>query len=159
MLLDEFATEVEPQAGSTDAVGLTISCPDKLAEQASLFGLRDADALISNTEQHFLRFALAAQDHLYRPSVWTVFDGVGEQIGEYLLDASFIHVHQQAGEGGGERDLVAVGTWLEPYDHTPAKGHQVDGLTAEHEPSGLETNHIEQILCKAIQAIRRQVDL
>src|SRR5258707_6644482 len=159
MLLNEFATEIEPQACTADPVGLTIGRPHKTAKKVSLLCLRDADALIADTDEGLLPLDLRAQGHLDRPSCWAIFDGVGEQIGEHLLDASPIQVHQQMGAGCRERKAMAVGALLELCDHAPAEGYQISRLKVQHQLSCLEANHIEQILREPIQAIGGQVDL
>src|SRR5258708_14405540 len=158
MLLNEFATEVEPQACTADPVGLTIGCPEKTAKMVGRLFLRDADALIGDTDEGLLPPDLRAQGHLDRPSCWAIFDGVGEQIREHLLDASPIQVRQQMGAGCRERKAMAVGALLELCDHAPAEGYQISWLRVQHQLSCLEANHIEQILREPIQAIGGQVD-
>src|SRR5258707_3120308 len=159
MLLNEFATEVEPQACTADPVGLTIGRPHKTAKKVGLLCLRDADTLIADTDEGLLPLDLRAQGHLDRPSCWAVFDGVGEQIREHLLDASPIQVRQQGRVGGRERKAMAVGALLDLCDHAPAEGYQISWLKVQHQLSCLQTNHIEQILREPIQAIGGQVDL
>src|SRR5438128_2322840 len=159
MLLNEFATEVETQACTADPIGLTIGRPDKTAKKVCLLFFRDADPLIPNTDECLLPLDLLEQGHLDRPSCWTVFDGVGEQIREHLLDASPIQVRQHMGEICGERQAMAVGALLELCDHAPTEGYQVSWLRMQHQPSCLDTNHIKQILRQPIQAIGCQVDL
>src|SRR5258708_16537274 len=128
MLLNEFATEVEPKACTADPVGLTIGRPHKTAKKVGLLCLWDADALIADTDEGLLPLDLRAQGHLDRPSCWAVFDGVGEQIREHLLDASPIHVRQQMGAGCRERKAMAVAALLDLCDHAPAEGYQISWL-------------------------------
>src|SRR6266446_4377460 len=54
MLRDEFATQIEAQAGPADPLGLAIGRPDKPTKQSGLLCLRDADALIPNTDERLL---------------------------------------------------------------------------------------------------------
>ena len=58
MLLDQFATEIEAQAGPADPVSLAIAGPDKTAKQIGLLFLRDADTLIPNTDEGLLPILL-----------------------------------------------------------------------------------------------------
>jgi len=159
MLLNEFATEVESQASTADPVGLAIGRPDKTAKKVGLLFFRDADALIPNTDECLLPLNVLEQVHLDRPSCWAVFDGVGEQIREHLLDASPIQVRQQMGEVCRERKAMVAGALLELCDHAPTEGYQISWLKAQLQPASLETSHIEQILREPIQAIGCQVDL
>lgn len=61
MLRDQFATEIEAQAGPADPVALPIGRPDKSAKQVGLLCLRDADALIPNTDESLLMLKLCSK--------------------------------------------------------------------------------------------------
>ena len=64
VLLDEFATEIQAQAGPADPVGLAIGRPDKPTKEVGLLCLRDADALIPNTDEGLLSPWQQLQRHL-----------------------------------------------------------------------------------------------
>lgn len=64
MLRDEFATKIEAQAGPADPLGLTIGRADKATKEVSLLCLRDADALIPNTDESLLPLWHQLQGHL-----------------------------------------------------------------------------------------------
>ena len=78
MLRDEFATKIEAQAGPADSLGLAIGRPDKPTKQLGLLCLRDADALIPNTDESLLLPWHHLQGHLDSSTVWAVLHGVGE---------------------------------------------------------------------------------
>src|SRR5258708_26027946 len=125
MLFNEFATEEDSQASTADPVGLTIGRPDKTSKKVGLLFFRDADPLIPNTDECLLPLNVLEQGHLDRPSCWAVFDGVGEQIREHLLDASPIQGRQQGREGCRECQAMVAGALLDLYDHALAQGFQI----------------------------------
>jgi hypothetical protein len=122
VLLNQFATKIEAQAGPADALGLTIGDSHKAAKKAGLLGLWNADALILHTEADHLSINFTAQNNLDRPSRRAVFDGIGQQVGEHLLDAPRVSLHYKAGEGCGRRgegELMARRGSLETCDDAP----------------------------------------
>jgi hypothetical protein len=101
--------------------------------------------VVADAEEGLLSSCSYLQIHLDRPAVGAVLDGIGEQIGQHLLDAPPIRLHREPGEQGGERELVAGA--LPPHlgEHVPGARHQVDGLLVQDQPPGLQAHHIEQV--------------
>lgn len=60
-----------------------------------------------------------------RPSLWTIFDGVGQQIGEHLLNAPGINACFEPGLSGGKAHLVLQSRFLKPLHHAPGQGNQI----------------------------------
>src|SRR5215470_6097009 len=108
MLRDQFATQIEAQAGAADPVVLPIGCPDKPTKEECLLCLRDADALIPYADERLLPPWHLLQGHLDRPTGWAVLYGVGEQIYQHLFDTLSIHLCLQVGQGRGEHQLMVV---------------------------------------------------
>src|SRR5947209_2175037 len=98
MPLDQFATEIEPQPRPGDLSGPRILRPHEASKDARLEALRNADAPITHREQRGVWLALLAQDHLDRPSSWTVLHRIAQQVGEHLLDTSPVDLSHQGGE-------------------------------------------------------------
>ncbi len=94
MLYDQFATQIQAKADPINALKRSIGCPHKLAKEAGLICLRDADALIPNADEHGSLLLLLAQDHLDLSALWAVLDGIGEQVRQHLLDAFPVHLCQ-----------------------------------------------------------------
>ena len=126
-------------------MGLAIGRPDKPTEEAGLLCLRDADALIPNTDERLLPLWHHLQCNLDRHAGWAVLDGVGEQIDQHLFDASPIHLCHEVRQRRGECELVAVATLPHLGEHAPNGMHEIDGLPVQQQPPCLQADHIEQV--------------
>src|SRR5436189_6193694 len=106
MLLDQFATEIEPQPSSPDPVRLRIARPRKAPEHLRLFVRRNADALIPDREERLVRLMLGANGHLNRSPLWTVLDGIADEVAEHLLHAPGVGVDHEMRKRCHEREGV-----------------------------------------------------
>ncbi len=87
MFRDQFSAQIKAQTGSTDPLGLPIGRANKPAKALCLPSLWNTNALIGNTDEGLLPIWGHKQGHVDRPTVRAVFDGIGKQIDQHLLDA------------------------------------------------------------------------
>jgi hypothetical protein len=162
VLDDQLATQIETHASSADALRLATGCPDKAAKEASLVGLRNADALIAHADQHRSLLLFLTHGHLDRSALRAVLNRIAEQVGKHLLDAVPVRIDHDLGEGGGvqvERELMVISAALEVYDHSLGEAQEIERLLLQSQPPGLQAHRIEQISGEPRQAISPQLDL
>lgn len=86
MPFDQFAAEIEAQPRPDNIGGPRVPCAPEAPEDARLLALRYPDAVVANGKQRDVWFPLFAQDDLDLSSLRAIFDGVREQVGEYLFN-------------------------------------------------------------------------
>ena len=125
MLLDQFATQIEPQPGSPDSVRLRIARPRKAPEHLRLVVWRNADALVSDEEERLVRLMLSANGHLDSSPLWTVLDGIADKVAEDLLHAPGVGVNHEMRKRCHEREGVPLCRQLPPRQHAAGQRHQI----------------------------------
>src|SRR5436309_377281 len=159
MPLDEFTTEIESKPRSSDLTSACILCTYEAPKNTGLLFGGNADAPISNGEERDVWLDLFTNGQLDWSSLWTVLDGIAQEVGENLFNAPTVDLHYEGGMLRVEGERMLPRGHLPLCHHVPGQGHQVGGFVRQDQSPCLQARHIEQILSEFIQACSGLIDL
>jgi len=141
----------DPQAETEAAVvALGDGALEALEDTGLVLG-GDADAVISHGEEGDL--SVLDDGHL-DGVVGAVLDGIGEQVGDDLLEAETIPAADDGGVGvEDEGAACAGGIGLGAGDDVLEEGGEVDGLVLEGEAAGADAGDVEQVVDELVEAL------
>jgi hypothetical protein len=132
--LDEFATEIEAQPRAPYALGECILRSCETTKEACLIMHRNADPMILDAQEYLVCSCLLMHRYLDGASVRTVFDGIAEQIGEHLLNASGVTMHYDLLHRWVEGEGMPLGGQLALCHDSSGEFDQVRLPTLQDEP-------------------------
>lgn len=97
MPFNQFPAEIEAQARSADASGARIVRAHKTPEETRLLGGWNSYAMIADTEVRFVSLSFLLKCYLDKAALGTIFNRIGEQIGQDLLDPQGINCRPELG--------------------------------------------------------------
>ena len=151
--LDEIAHERQPEPGTAELARRTAVALHEAVEHLGLALGLHADACVANLEAHEPS-GLGCHTAQRDGAVLRELDGVVHQVAQHLVQALLVGAHRQR--------FVLHALGLQHQSTCPgARGHlghdarqragDRHGLVREHEPSGLDARHVEDVLDERAQ--------
>src|SRR5579864_6505781 len=93
------------------------------AKDLRLFGSGNSDTVIADTYENLLQLTLLLHTHLDGASLGAIFDRVGQQIGDNLLDAHWVNEKGQVWGRGLEREVTELRRQLQTGYYSSRQCH------------------------------------